>query len=137
MRPIPKFIEVDSTQFHWLSPSIYSEITWDLTAQFNKKLQKAKTLFKKALDQHLTKDECSQVEKALDSDLMACLSMEVNPEMLHSLIRQNPFLAVAYLLKLSNYPIVDLYLQTLLECEVSVNSIDVMSKLTKSIKIPN
>lgn len=57
--------------------------------------------------------------------------------MFQSLTRQNPFLAVAYLVKLSNYPIVDLYLQTLLDCEVSVNSIDVMSKLTKSIKISN
>ena len=67
-------------------------------------------MFKKALDQHLTKDECSEVEKALDSDLAACLSMEVSPEMLNLLIRQNPFLAVAYLVKLSNYPIVELYI---------------------------
>jgi hypothetical protein len=42
-------------------------------------LSKAKALFKKALDQHLTKDECSEVEKALDSDVAACLSMEVSP----------------------------------------------------------
>jgi|JI10StandDraft_1071094.scaffolds.fasta_scaffold51376_2 hypothetical protein len=56
MRPIPKFIDIESNEFHWLSPSVYSEISWDSTLETTKKLQKAKALFRKALDQHLTKD---------------------------------------------------------------------------------
>lgn len=56
MRPIPKFIDVDASEFHWLSPSVYSEVMWDSTLETTKKLAKGKALFKKALDQHLTKD---------------------------------------------------------------------------------
>lgn len=60
MRPIPKFIQVDPSQFHWLSPSVYSEVMWDSSLESSKKLSKGKALLKKALDQHLTKDECTE-----------------------------------------------------------------------------
>ncbi len=63
--------------------------------------------------------------------------MEITTDMLASLIKQNPFLAVSYLVKLSNYPIISTYLDALFNCEVSVNSIDVASKLTKVAKVPN
>jgi len=57
--------------------------------------------------------------------------------MLNSLIKQNPFLAVAYLVKLSNYPIITTYLDALILCEVNINSIDVALKVIKSMKTPN
>jgi len=57
--------------------------------------------------------------------------------MLSLLIKQNPFLAVAYLVKLSNYPIINIYLDALMTCEVNINSIDVALKLIKSVKTPN
>jgi len=57
--------------------------------------------------------------------------------MLSFLIKQNPFLAVAYLVKLSNYPIINIYLDALMNCEVNINSIDVALKLIKSVKTPH
>lgn len=57
--------------------------------------------------------------------------------MLNSLIKQNPFLAVAYLVKLSNYPIINTYLDALIGCEVNINSIDVALKVIKSMKTGN
>jgi hypothetical protein len=46
----------------------------------------------------------------LDSDPNAALNMEITIEMLPALMKQNPFLAVAFLVKLSNYPIISIYL---------------------------
>jgi len=48
---------------------------WDNTPELNIKLAKARTLFKKALEQHLTKDECTLIEKALESEPNAVLNL--------------------------------------------------------------
>lgn len=57
-------------------------------------------------------------------------------EMIGPMIKQNPFLVVAYLVKLSNYPIFETYLNSLLDLEVSINSIDVVSRVLKVVKAP-
>ena len=46
-------------------------------------------------------------------------------------------MAVSSLIKLSNYPIIETFLNSLLGCEISINSIDVASKVIKAIKVPN
>lgn len=38
---------------------------WDSSLETSKKYSKSRALFKKAVDQHLTKDETIEVEKAL------------------------------------------------------------------------
>jgi len=63
--------------------------------------------------------------------------MDISTEMLPFLIKQNPFLATAFLVRLSNYPIVSAYLEVLINCEVTLNSLDVAMKVFKTIKIPN
>lgn len=57
-------------------------------------------------------------------------------EMIGPMIKQNPFLVVTYLVKLSNYPIFETYLDSLLDLEVSINSIDVVSRVLKVVKAP-
>ena len=52
-------------------------------------------------------------------------------------MKQNPFLATAFLGKLSTYPIVEEYLEVIKEGEVSMNSIDVISRIIKLVKVDN
>lgn len=62
--------------------------------------------------------------------------MDLNTDMIGPMIRQNPFLVVTYLVKLSNYPIFDTYLKGFLDCEISLNSMEVVSKVMKTVKVP-
>ena len=56
MRPVPKFIDVEPSEFHWFSPGTNIELEWDRTPEAEMKLAKAKAYLKKAVNQHLTKD---------------------------------------------------------------------------------
>ena len=63
------------------------------------------------------------------------LHLGITTENIGFLIRQNPFLAVAFLVKLSNYPVLEDYLEVIKEGEVSMNSIDVISRVIKMIRV--
>jgi hypothetical protein len=67
MRPIPKFIEINPAEFNWLAPGIISDVHWDNTAEIEKRLSKSRTLIKKALEQHLLKDEATEIDRTLES----------------------------------------------------------------------
>ena len=64
------------------------------------------------------------------------LHLEVSPEMILPMVKQTPFLVFAYLAKLSNFPIFDSYLEVFLEGEISLNMVDVVSKIIKAVRIP-
>ena len=55
--------------------------------------------------------------------------------MLGPIVKQNPFLVVTYLVKLSNYPIFDTYMNSFLDLDVSLNSIEVVSRVLKAVKV--
>lgn len=61
MRPVPKFIDVEPSEFHWFSPGTNIELEWDRTPEAEMKLAKAKAYLKKAVNQHLTKDESTEI----------------------------------------------------------------------------
>ena len=56
--------------------------------------------------------------------------------MILPMVKQTPFLVFAYLAKLSNFPIFDSYLEVFLEGEISLNMVDVVSKIIKAVRIP-
>ena len=64
------------------------------------------------------------------------LNLELTPDNLILLINNNPFVAVSYLVKLGNYPIIGDYLEAILDSNISLNSIDVIARLIKASKIP-
>ena len=78
MRPLPKFLDIEASEYHWFGPTLSPETQWDSSSEMNRKLNKGKTLLRKAMDQHLTKDECTEIERALDSDPSAVLFMEIS-----------------------------------------------------------
>lgn len=135
MRPIPKFIEIEACEYQWFGPTLSPETEWDTHAEMTRKLSKSKNLFRKAMDQHLTKDECTEIERALDSCPSAVLFMDLTSEMMGPMVKQNPFLVVTYLVKLSNYPIFDAYLNHFLDCDISLNSMEVVSRVLKVVKV--
>ena len=45
-------------------------------------------------------------------------------------------MAVSFLVKMANYPIVADYLSSILQYPISLNSIDVVSRVTKASKVP-
>lgn len=47
----------------------------------------------------------------------------------------NPFVASSFLVKMSNYPLVSEYLEAIIDSQVSLNSIDVVSRLSKATKL--
>ena len=75
------------------------------------------------------------MERALDSEAHIVLHLGITTENIGFLIRQNPFLAVAFLVKLSNYPVLEDYLEVIRDGEVSMNSIDVISRIIKIIRV--
>lgn len=65
------------------------------------------------------------------------LNLGITPELLIEIIRySNNNTAAFFLTKLSNYPIIGDFLYLFIEVSVSVNIIDVMSRLHKAVKIP-
>ena len=56
--------------------------------------------------------------------------------MIGPIIKENHFLVVTYLVKLSNYPIFDTFLKSFLDCEISLNLMEVVSKVMKTVKVP-
>lgn len=53
------------------------------------------------------------------------------------IVKNNIYIAVAFMTKLSNYPIVGDYLEAFLEPPLTINAIDVFSRLHKIVKIPH
>jgi hypothetical protein len=43
---------------------------------------------------------------------------------------------VSFLSKIANYPIVGDYLETILDSNISLNCVDVVSRLIKAVKLP-
>lgn len=89
------------------------------------------------MEHHLAKDECTEIDRILDSEPYAVLNMDVSVANINALIRVNPFVATSFLIKLSNYPIIAEYLESILENPVSLNSIDVITRFTKNSRVPN
>jgi hypothetical protein len=57
--------------------------------------------------------------------------------MLMQIVKNNSYVAVMFMAKLSNYPIVGDYLETFLEPPLTVNSIDAFSRIHKLVKVPH
>lgn len=89
------------------------------------------------MEHHLSKEECTEIDRALDSEPYAVLNMDISPENINHLIKTNPFVAVSYLVKLSNYPIIAEYLECILDSNLTLNSLDTISRLTKASRLPN
>lgn len=53
------------------------------------------------------------------------------------IVKNNIYIAVAFMTKLSNYPIVGDYLEAFIEPPLTINAIDVFSRLHKIVKIPH
>jgi len=62
--------------------------------------------------------------------------MDIYPQNLNPLIRYNPQTVAMFLIKLSNYPIFGIYLDTLINLEVSLNIIEVITKILKFSHLP-
>lgn len=65
------------------------------------------------------------------------MNIDLSPDNLILLINKNPFVAVSFLVKLGNYPIIGDYLENILDSDVSLNCIDVVARLIKASKVPN
>ena len=57
MRPVPNFIEIDASEYHWFGPTLTPETVWDNSAEMARKLSKGKALLRKAIDQHISKED--------------------------------------------------------------------------------
>jgi hypothetical protein len=106
MRPIPTFLDISPSEYNWLSPGIISDVHWDNTAEVEKKLTKCRQLINKGLDHHLTKDEATEIDRSLDIEPYAVLSLNISCDSLLLLIKNNPFVAISFLVKMANYPLV-------------------------------
>lgn len=53
------------------------------------------------------------------------------------IVKNNSYIAVVFLAKLSNYPIIGDYFEVFLEPPLTINTIDVLSRLHKLVKIPH
>ena len=67
----------------------------------------------------------------------AILYLDIYPQHLLPLIRYNPQVVALFLIKLSNYPIFGLYLDTLINLDLSLNIIEVVSRILKCSRLPN
>ena len=53
------------------------------------------------------------------------------------IVKNNSYVAVIFLAKLSNYPIIGDYFDIFLEPPLTINLIDVLSRLHKLVKVPH
>lgn len=53
------------------------------------------------------------------------------------IIKYNSYVAVVFLTKLANYPIIGDYFEIFLDPPLTINSIDVLSRLHKLVKVPH
>lgn len=136
LRPFPDFIKISSSELHWLSPGIISDVEWDNTADIDRKLEKSRKLFNTALEKQLESAERQELLNSIDQDPHSSLHIGLKPEFLSALVNNNPYVAAAIIIKVAKYAVMQEYLEEFLRMPTGILLFDTMARIVKEIRIP-
>ena len=93
-------------------------------------------LIKKGLEQPLTKEEVTEVERTLDVEPYAILRVEFSSTIIKTMVKHNPSVVASFLCKMTAYPEVGTYLEQLLTADLTLSLIDIVSRVAKHSRLP-
>lgn len=96
----------------------------------------AKNLMQKALSSALTLAETPTLIEGLKKGGVTALDLGLTPNMLPSLVENNPLVAIEALLSLMQSDSISDYLCVLVKMEMSVHSMEVVNRLTTAVELP-
>lgn len=138
LRPIPDFLGVTSSETEWIYPGILPEVLWDWEADQEKGLnEEAKILLQSALKTQLTPEQINKAILGLQNEPKIVYKFGLTPKKLPELIYNNPQIAIEVLLKLINSSGIQEYLSAIVNMDMSIHSLEVVSRLTTAVELPS
>lgn len=137
MRPIPDFMEMNSGETKWITPSINPEVLWDTENESERAFNEGiRDLMRAALHSKLSPEQYNAICEALENDPKLVLKCGINYTNLGDLVNNNPSVAVELLVKLSQSQRMQDYLEQILEMPMSLNALEVVNKLANFVELP-
>jgi CCR4-NOT transcription complex subunit 11 len=137
-RPVPPITVGASDELKWVSWEWPHELLWDQhMCADNAAGAMAREVMAKALQSQLTDTEKQTLIDALRNDPKLVYHCGLTPEKLPQLVKENPPIAIEVLLKLMSSQQSTEYFQVLVKMEMSLQSMEVVNRLTTSVDLPS
>lgn len=137
LRPIPEFIEISPNETNWMSPMTVPEVIWDNENQQERiASEEARELLRLSLSVKLTSEQHAIVVSALKADAKIVFRSGITHKNLGELIEKNSGIAVEIMLAIMNSTKVQDFFGELVNISLSLNSLEVVNKLTLMMELP-
>ncbi|CAD8204257.1 unnamed protein product [Paramecium pentaurelia] len=134
LRPVPTIIQ---SSFNWISLHV-ADPFWDYTIEVSQEpLVRIKENLLKAQQCKLSQKEAQETIDLLNQDQRHVLDSGITPNQLPNLIEYNPDLSSFLLARINQCGIsIHEYFECLIQMKISLQSLEVVNKLSNSIKLP-
>lgn len=130
-------INTDSKELRWVDPEPLHEILWDPDMGIgDERGAELREIIARALKGPIAEALQKRVVTKLDADPKLVHSCDLTPQNLPDLVQNNSRLATKMLLKLANSKQLPQYLDALTNMDFNLKSMEVVSHLSSSVKLP-
>jgi hypothetical protein len=128
---------MSTAELTFLHPSEPAPLLWDVSvAQDTTALARVRALMAKATGHDLEEGEQATLLEELRDDPKAVYLSGLSPVLLPSLVEKSPLIAFECLLKVMNSSQSNEYLSALVAMDISLNSMEVVNRLTMAASLP-
>lgn len=137
LRIAPPIMEVTDQELTWLiAPDAATIIFDDTMSQDDSRTARVKELMSTAFRSPLTPPQQEELLQQLEADPRLVYHCSLTPQKLPDLVENNPRVAVDCLLHLMSSNQITEYLSALVHMDMSLHSMEVVNRLTSSVKLP-
>lgn len=139
VRPPPPFLPIaeDTTELRWIDPEPLHEIIWDPEMGMKgERGSELRDIISRAIKSPIPEALQMKVLNELDEDPKLVHLCGLAPQKLPELVNNNSFLATEILLKLVESNGMPQYLSALVNMEMNLKSMEVVSRLSSSMQLP-
>lgn len=139
VRPPPPFLPIGTEchELRWIDPETLHEVIWDPDMGMKgERGSEIREVIARALKSPVQEAEQKMVVAGLEKDPKLVHMCGLTPQKLPDLVQNNSQLATEILLKLVSSNQMPQYLEALVNMEVNMHSMEVVSRLTDSVELP-
>ncbi|KAI0563021.1 CCR4-NOT transcription complex subunit 11 [Gracilaria domingensis] len=130
-------IELDSKELRWIDPEPLHEIIWDPEMGMKgERGAELREIISKAIKSPIPEAQRMKVRQMLNDDPKLVHLCGINPQKLPELVNNNASLATEILLKLMSSTQMPKYLDALVNMDMNLQSMDIVSRLSNTVQLP-